>query len=264
MDLSYFGTRVQNLSRQETGAILEQVLQRDQGVSIFTPNTEIVMEAKDKPAFQELLNSGNLRLADGIGLVIGAKLKGFHLKERVTGFDVSLDLLKLAQDKGYRVYFLGGKEGRARQAKEEVEKDYPGIQVVGSHHGYFKKSLLKEDFTPEEEEILKEIQDLKVDIIFVGLGFPIQEIFIKKALDFVGKGVWIGNGGVLNILAKEEKRAPDIFIRLHLEWFYRLLKDPSRWKRQLNIPRFLLELAKNKDAIELVKGDTIHGESKSN
>ena len=118
--------------------------------------------------------------------------------------------------------------------------------------------------TQDEEEIIEEIQRLQADIVFVGLGFPVQEVFIHKASQRLDRGVWIGNGGVLDIRAKEQKRAPEIFIRLHLEWFYRLIKNPSRWKRQLAIPKFLIQVITKKNAVKIVREDFNENESKGN
>lgn len=264
MEVSFFGSRVQALSMDQVDAYLEEALAQGKKTRIYTPNTEIVMEAKDKAWIRDLVNSGDLRLADGIGLIIGAKMKKIPLEERITGFDVSIHLLKLAQREGYKVYFLGAKKGIAQRAAQEVEEDYPGLVVVGSHHGYYEKSSLDQDLTQDEEEIIEEIQRLQADIVFVGLGFPVQEVFIHKASQRLGRGVWIGNGGVLDILAKEQKRAPEIFIRLHLEWFYRLIKNPSRWKRQLAIPKFLIQVITKKNAVKIVREDFNENESKGN
>lgn len=264
MEVSFFGTRVQARSRDQVRTYLDQALREGRPTKIYTPNTEIVMEAAKEAWIRDLLNSGDVRIADGIGLVIGAKLNKIPLEERVTGYDVSLDLLKFAQDQGYRVYFLGGKEPIAKEAGEEVQKDYPGLKLVGAHHGYFEKSKLGEDLTSDEKALIEEIRKLQPDIIFVGLGFPIQEVFIHKAMEVLKQGVWIGNGGVLNILAKEQKRAPDFFIRFHLEWFYRLVTNPSRWKRQLAIPKFLMRVIFKSNEVEIVREDLNTNESKSN
>src|SRR5699024_7198116 len=127
---------------------------------------------------------------------------------------------------------------------------YPNINIVGYHNGYFKGSHIGYRNSKEELGIVKEINANKVDIIFVGLGFPKQEIWIHENKDRIHSKVIIGNGGVMDILSGNAKRAPEIYQRLGLEWFYRLVKNPRRIKRQFVLPKFILEVLFKKDIIE--------------
>ena len=172
---------------------------------------------------------------------------------RVTGFDTSIELLRLADENGYGLYLLGGKEGVAEEAMKRLKVDYPGIRLTGCHHGYFKGSHTGHGVTLEEKNIFKEIRNNKTDIIFVGFGFPKQEVWINTHGDALNLSVAIGNGGVIDILSGGAKRAPDIFIKLGLEWFYRLLTNPSRIKRQVVLPLFLLKVVIDKNSISKIK-----------
>ena len=244
--IQIFNTPIDNVSFEEMSEILENSLRENHLTKIYTPNTEIVMRAKDDEEISDLINRGDYRVADGIGLIYGAKIHRSPLKERVTGVDLSYRLLEIAQREGYGVFFLGGRPGVAKRAMVQVQEKYPGIRIVGEHHGYFK----------EDEEVIEEINKSGTDILFVGLGFPKQEAWIDKngqALESVK--IAIGNGGVLDLLAGDAKRAPEILIKLGLEWLHRLIMQPSRFKRQLAIPKFLYQVIKDRNAVKVIERD---------
>ena len=205
---------------------------------IVTPNPEIVMCAKDDPEFKEIINRASLVIPDGIGVIKGAKILGTPLKERVAGYDLICNLFEQGKDGSISFYFWGSKPGVAEMAKDKIKEKYPELNVVGTHHGYFK---------PEEEsEIIEEIRNLKPDVLLVGLGFPKQEKTINKYLNENIFKIAIGCGGSIDVIAGTVKRAPKLFIKLHLEWFYRLLKQPTRFKRMLVLPKFIQEVKKSK------------------
>lgn len=249
--VNIFGVKIFNIDFQEAINIVNRFLKEDRNHSIITPNTEIVMAAKDDEELRNIINEADLVIPDGIGLIYGSKMRGHPLKERVTGYDVSMELLKILDECGGSLYMLGGKPGVTDKAEEKIKKDYENINIVGHHHGYFKGIHRGMKGNLEELEIIEEINSLKPDIIFLGLGFPKQEMFINEYKDKLHSKIIIGNGGVMDILAGNMKRAPEIFIKLHLEWFYRLLKEPSRIKRQVAIPKFIFEILKNKDSVKV-------------
>lgn len=248
--IKIFGVRVDNVSLDEATNKIEAFL-KDEGLkTIYTPNTEIVMACKEDKKLRNIVNSGDLIIPDGIGLIYASNIKKKPLKERVTGFDLSIKILEIANRGGYSLYLLGGKEGIAKKAGEKIKEKYPNINIVGYHHGYFKGSHLGEKDHPEEIAIVDEICEKKPDIIFVGLGFPKQEIWIHENKERLQAKVIIGNGGTMDILSGNIKRAPEIFQKLGLEWFYRLIKEPSRIKRQLVLPKFMIHVLFSKDVIE--------------
>lgn len=249
--VNIFGVKIFNIDFQEAINIANRFLKEDRNHSIITPNTEIVMAAKDDEELREIINGADLVIPDGIGLIYGSKMRSLPLKERVTGYDVSMELLKILNESGGSLYMLGGKPGVTDKAEEKIKKDYENIKIAGHHHGYFKGIHRGMKGDPEELEIIEEINSLKPDIIFLGLGFPKQEMFINEYKDKLNSKIIIGNGGVMDILAGNMKRAPEIFIKLHLEWFYRLLKEPSRIKRQVAIPKFIFEILKDKDSVKV-------------
>lgn len=247
-NVKIFGINIKNTTLEEAKSLLRKRLDENSLYTIATPNTEIAMMAKDNTKYADLVNSFDLVLPDGIGLIYASKMKKKPLTERVTGFDISIELLKMGKEREIKLYILGGKPGISKKAKENVEKDYPGVTVVGERDGYFS--------IDDESQILNEINSKLPDVIFVGLGFPKQEEFINRNKDKINGKIIIGNGGVTDILAGVSNRAPEIFIKMNLEWFYRLVKQPSRIKRQLAIPRFMYNVAVNKNSVE--EGDSIN------
>lgn len=244
------GVNIDNVTMEETINIVEGYLKEDIPRRIYTPNTEIVMEAKDKEELKNILNQGDLIIPDGIGLIYGSKIRKKPLKERVTGFDISIEMLKIADKNSYSLYLLGGKEGVAKDAAKNIKEKYPNIRIVGYHNGYFKGSHVGIKDSEEEKEIINEIKDGKTDILFVGLGFPKQEAWINQYIDELNVKVAIGNGGTMDILSGNAERAPEIYQKLGLEWLYRLIKEPSRIKRQILLPKFIFYVLFNKNSIK--------------
>lgn len=248
--VSIFGVNIFNIDFNEAIEIIRGFLKEDKIHAIVTPNTEIAIDARDNSELRDIINEQELVIPDGIGLIYGSKLRGKPLKERVTGYDVSIKLLDICEEEGYSLYLLGTKPETVKKAYENLKANRPKLNLVGYHNGYFKGAHLGLAGHEEEIEVLNDINAKKPDIIFLGLGYPKQELWIKANKDKLDSKLIIGNGGVIDILAGEVKRAPDIFIKLNLEWFYRLISDPSRIKRQLAIPKFLLKVLTDKDAVK--------------
>lgn len=248
--VSIFGVEIHNTTLEEATELVKEYLKGDILKTICTPNTEIVMAAKEDPTLKELINQFDFIIPDGIGLIYGSKMKKKPLKERVTGFDLSMKLLEIAQEKGYSVFLIGGKEGVAKKASENIVKKYSNIKIAGYHNGYFKGSHNGYNNHIEEIKIIDMINNSKPDIIFVGLGFPKQEIWIAENRSRIHGKVIIGNGGTMDIISGNAKRAPEVFQKLGLEWFYRLMKEPSRIRRQVALPKFILSILFNKEAVK--------------
>ncbi|NLX61467.1 MAG: WecB/TagA/CpsF family glycosyltransferase [Tissierellia bacterium] len=244
-----FGVEIDNTSLEEATNLMKEYLKGDRLKTICTPNTEIVMAAKKDERLKELINEFDLIIPDGIGLIYGSRIRKRPLKERVTGFDLSMELLKIANKEGYGLFLLGGQEGIAKMASENIVNKYPNIRIAGFHNGYFKGSHNGFKGHEEEERVINMINSSKPDIIFVGLGFPKQEIWIKENKNRIHGKVIIGNGGTMDVISGKTKRAPEIFQKLGLEWFYRLIKEPARIKRQMALPKFVLAILFNKESV---------------
>jgi len=206
---------------------------------ICTPNPEIVMSAQQDEELFGILKSADLVVPDGIGIVLASKISDKKLKERVSGYDLCLELFESMKDNGKTVYFFGGAPGVAQKAAQQIELKYKGLKVVGHRNGFFSSA--------DENEIIEDIKEKSPDLLLVGLGSPKQEKWIYKNLKSTGAGVAIGVGGSFDVMAGNVKRAPLIFQKLGIEWLYRLIKQPSRFKRMLNLPKFALLIILKRD-----------------
>jgi len=240
--LSIMGVRIDNLSMDEVLKIAEEKIEKNEQYIIYTPNTEFIMMCQKDEEFLNLMNESDINIPDGIGLIYAGKIKKHPLKEKVGGYDLSVNLLKMANDKGLKLYVVGGKPGVAEAAMENVREKYPGIKIVGTQHGYFKGTHLGKKGHEEELAVIEDINKHQPHILFVGFGAKKQELWIEYNKDLINANVIIGNGGTLDGLAGIVKRAPDIFIKLGLEWLYRLMKEPKRIKRQIVLPVFMLKV----------------------
>ena len=225
---------IDDVSNVEAMERLKIFLEEPNLKKVYTPNPEIVMLAQDDTELLRIIQEADLVLADGIGLLIASKIKGLGLKERVTGIDTMEQLLIYSAEKGKSIYLLGGKPGVAEIACKNIEEKYKGIKIAGFHHGYFQDK--------DEKEIIDNINRSKPDILFIALGAPKQEKWIDKYKNILECRLVMGVGGGVDIYAGTAKRAPLIFRKLGLEWFYRLIKEPWRIKRMMNLPKFLIKI----------------------
>lgn len=226
-----------NVNMDEAIQKCEEMLNGEKANLIVTPNPEIVMKAKEDEEYKNIINNkASLVIPDGIGIVKGAKILNTPLKERVAGYDLICNLLEKYKDGEKTFYFWGSKPGIADIAKQKCEEKYPNIKIVGTDDGYFDNE--------KKEKIIEKISSLKPDILLVGIGFPKQEKLINELLDKKIFKIAIGCGGSIDVLSGTVKRAPKLFIKLHIEWSWRLIKEPSRIGRMMVLPRFLKEVKK--------------------
>lgn len=222
-------------------------IQHGNTTHIITMNAEIVFQAQENPALRSIINRAELITPDGIGTVWGARFLGYSVPERVTGIDLMLRLCVQASMEGWKIYLLGAAPGVAEIAAQKLINRFPGLQVCGCQDGYFTADRLP--------QMVSDINEASPQLLFVALGAPKQEFWINEhRSEFHSIPVYMGVGGSLDVIAGNKKRAPTIFIRLNLEWLYRLLSEPSRIKRQLSLPRFVWRVVKQR----LMAGHTVH------
>ena len=237
--IDVLGVKVDRITFDDALVRAESLLESDGVSAIFTPNPEIIMAATEDEDFRNILNSADLCTADGIGVVYGARILKTPVPERVAGFDLTCALLgKMSKtDKG--VFLFAAKPTVAEIAKENIEKKYPGIKVVGTRDGYFKAE--------DEAEIVREINESGADLLLVCLGAPKQEKWIAAHRSELKVKLCMGVGGTLDVFAGTAKRAPKIFIKLNLEWLYRFIKNPSRIGRFAALPKFMWTVIRSKN-----------------
>ena len=236
--IEILGVKIDRVTFNEALDIAEGFV-KEEGVStIFTPNAEIVMAAQDDAELKEILNNGDMCTADGIGVVYGSRILKKPLPHRVAGFDLVCSLLERLAKTGEGVFLFGAKPGVAEAAKTKMEEKYPGILIAGCRDGYFK---------PEDEgEIVQQINESGAKLLLVCLGAPKQEKWITAHKDELNVNLCMGVGGTLDVFAGVAKRAPEIFIKLNLEWAYRFMKNPSRLGRFAALPQFMIKVLKSR------------------
>ena len=224
--------KVHAVTNSQTLALIEQFIASGQPHQLTTVNPEFVVAAQKDEAFRQIINQAALALPDGIGLLKAARFLGTTpLPERVPGSDLVVRLAELSHQKGYRIYFLGAREGVAEKAIAKLKTSYPQLNVAGYYAG--------SPVLAENEAIVQRILPTRPDILLVAYGAPKQDKWIARNLDRLQIPVCIGVGGSFDFIAGTTKRAPLWLQRLDLEWFHRLLTQPWRWRRIWNaVPRF--------------------------
>lgn len=262
--VNILGIKIDKVTMPQAVQMIENFVRSRRIHFIATPNPEIIMTALRDPEYKTILNNTDLSLADGIGIIWASKvlaikkLKGFsslfnpliiigkalisllaiifwqkllytELPERITGVDLVAESSKLASEKGFRVYFLGGMPGVADKASKKLKFLYPALKIAGVYAGY-----------PGENGLADRIRVARPDILFVAYGSPKQEKFIAKNLIKMGVPVAIGVGGAFDFISGKIPRAPSWIRRLGLEWFYRFLCEPAKRINRILIafPRF--------------------------
>ena len=177
--------------------------------------------------------------ADGIGIVLAGKMQKTPLAERVTGYDLFTWFLYIANLRKLKVYLIGAQPDVIEATKIKLAKDYPEIKLVGAEDGYFKDDL---------NTVAKRIEATNPDMVFAAIGFPRQEELISIMRKDNLPAIMMGVGGSFDVFSGKVKRAPVAFQKSHLEWFYRLITNPTRFKRMMVLPQFVVEVQKNKNS----------------
>ncbi|HWP98348.1 MAG TPA: WecB/TagA/CpsF family glycosyltransferase [Syntrophomonadaceae bacterium] len=232
------GCFIDQVNKDQALVRIHQMILQGDPAQVITLNAEIVYQAQKDQALRDIINSASLVTPDGIGVVWGGRWLGYPFPERVTGIDILYALCQEAASHQWPVFLLGAAPGVAEEAAGQLVKRCPGLLVKGTHHGYFQED--------ESPGVVEEIIMARPLILFAALGAPKQEFWIRSHLAEMKVPVCIGVGGSFDVIAGHKKRAPAWMIRLNLEWLYRLLAEPSRWKRQLALPRFALAILRTR------------------
>jgi N-acetylglucosaminyldiphosphoundecaprenol N-acetyl-beta-D-mannosaminyltransferase len=228
------GVGVHDCDLEEAARVIEGFLREEPPRlrQVATINPEFVMEARRNPAFREVLNEADLATPDGVGIVLAARLQGARLRGRATGVALVERLAELSARQGYKLFLLGAGPGVAEEAAAEMARRYPGVRIAGTYPG-----------SPRDSDwpgIRERIQAAQPDVLLVAYGAPRQDLWIRQHREALPASVRLamGVGGVFDYLSGRVPLAPAAWRRLGLEWLYRLMKQPWRWRRILKVFQF--------------------------
>lgn len=231
------GVSIDSITMDDACDKIKGFLEGNEIRTVFTPNSEIIMAAQRDRALKDILNSGDLVVPDGAGVVLASSILGEKVPAKVSGIDIVKKLFSNAGDT-LSFFLLGAKPGVADLAKQNLLSSYPGINIAGTQHGYFSAE--------EEDAVIRTINDSGANILLVALGASKQEKWIYRNKARLNVKVCIGVGGSLDVFAGKARLAPEFIRKAGFEWLYRLIKEPRRFKRMLDLPRFMLQILKAK------------------
>ncbi len=236
MKTTVLGVAYDNITMAEALERGRELLAGSETAYCVTPNAEMAYEAMHDAEFCRVLNEAALVLPDGAGVILGAKIVRTPLKEKVAGIEFAQNMLAVFAETGSRLYLLGSKPGIGELAAEKMLQKQPKLCICGIRDGYFQ----------DEDEVVRAINEAKADAVYVCLGSPKQERFMYAHRGELNAKLLVGLGGTLDGIAGTVKRAPKWMIRLQLEWLYRLVKEPKRFKRMLRLPKYVFAAVKTR------------------
>lgn len=228
------GVSIDCVTMHQAVETVKGFLLEDRVHTIYTPNAEILMCAQRDSHLKSILNQSDLVVADGAGVVLAARILGLDLPEKVSGIDLVKNSLFMDAGRKVRYYLFGSKPGVAEAAAENMLKASSRIEIAGCSHGYHPPE--------KEKEIIDLINSTNADILLVALGAPKQEKWIHEHKKDLNVRVCMGVGGSLDVLSGRTKPTPEFLRRHGLEWLHRLYKEPWRYKRMMDLPRFMLRV----------------------
>lgn len=229
MKIDVMGLKFDSMTMDEALSRAEALLRGDKAAYVVTPNAEIAYEALHDVQLREMLNGADLMLPDGAGVVLASKLLRTPVKQKVAGVDFAAGLLGVLERNGQSLYLLGGKPGIGELAAQKMLEAHPQLRIAGIADGYFR----------DEAPVIEKINASGADALFVCLGAPKQERFMVQHRQELHVHLMAGLGGSLDAFAGTVQRAPAWMIRLNLEWLYRLIREPKRFRRMLRLPKYL-------------------------
>ncbi|TFE29093.1 glycosyltransferase [Cohnella luojiensis] len=229
------------MNMKETVNYLTRAIESRNPHRVITGNPIMLMVGLDNPSFHRTLSTADLVVPDGAGVVWAARRLKQPVQERVAGFDLMHELLSEGDNRGWSAYLLGASADIIESAHEKLRRQYPGVRFVGYRDGYFTDR--------DDGEVVAAIRAANPDLLFVARSTMNQEPWIEKYQSVLGVPVIMGVGGSFDVDSGKLKRAPALFRKLGMEWFYRLLQEPSRFRRMLVLPQFALKVIKDGDKV---------------
>ena len=235
--IDILGVRIDRYGYDDAVSKINEYINEDKTHICVTPNPYIVLKARKSRELMDAINCADIVLADGIGIIYASRLVNSPLKERVCGVDVGEHAISYCAERGISVYFLGGKEGVGENAALKLVQKYKGLKIAGYHNGYFD----------DDSEVIEKINDSGAQVLFVCLGCPRQELFAHINKDRLSNiSLMLCLGGALDVYSGKVRRAPVIFRKLNLEWFWRCIVSPKKIFSVFNIPKFIYFVLKDR------------------
>lgn len=230
------------MSMDETVNYLTEAIEQKRQTHVITANPIMVMSAVESQDYYKMMRKAELIVPDGAGVVWAANYVGTPVAERVTGFDLLHRLMQEGEKRKWTAYLLGTSQEVIEAAAEKLQLQYPQVRIVGYRNGYFGAD--------QDAEVVEAIRQAAPDLLFVARGAETQEPWIAKYKKQLGVPFIMGVGGSFDIVAGKLKRAPMLFQKLRLEWFYRLLQEPKRLPRMMVLPRFVVKVVRDKENVK--------------
>ncbi len=237
--VNMFGIRVSKWGMADTVKYLADAAESGKPHQVITANPIMVMAALEDPLYMEIMKNAELVVPDGTGVVWAAGKAGNPVQERVAGFDLLHELMKLGEQRAWKFYLLGSAPEVIQAAAERLQMLYPGAKLAGWRDGYFTAD--------QDPEVIEAIKAAEPHILFVARGADTQEPWIAKYKEQLGVPIMMGVGGSFDVISGRSKRAPKWMQKLRAEWLYRLLKEPTRYRRMLALPKFAVKVLKEKE-----------------
>lgn len=232
---SILGLPVHLLSKDQARHAAEELIASGRVARIVTANALLVLEAGANPSLLELCLSADLVLSDSVGISWAAWRLGMPIPTRYPGIDLAFDLTFAAEQKRASVFLLGGRPGIAERAAGFLKTARPGLRIAGTRDGFFEAK--------DDESVIEEVRKSGAGLVLVALGMPRQDVWIHRNRARLPGALYVGVGGTFDVWAGAVKRAPRWFSRTGLEWLYRVVQEPWRWRRIARLPLFLLRVA---------------------
>jgi len=228
--VSILGIPVDRISMKKAVEIILGFLRQSDPKIVITADSSGIVQALGDPEYFELLQTADLVTPDSIGVIWAAKRKGRAIPARVSGVDLVDKICALSADHGFRIFLLGAEPGVAELAAEKLRLRHPGCHIVGTRHGYFPAD--------SDDLVAHEVAVFRPDVLFVAMGIPRQEKFIKRTQDIIRAKVAMGVGGSFDVFSGKAKRAPAVVQKLRLEWLWRVLLNPKKIAKAKSLPIF--------------------------
>lgn len=242
--VSLFGVRVHAVSMEEALGHVLRFVREGTPRQVVTADSSMVVMAQGDTHLLDIINHADLVTPDSIGILWACRRRGVRMPERVSGVDLVVRLAQVSAQTGLRLYLLGAKPGVAEEAARRLQARYPGVCIVGWHHGYFPPK--------SDAEVIEQVREARPEVLCVAMGIPKQEKWIARYREMLGVPVSIGVGGTFDVLSGQVRRAPLWMQRMGMEWLWRVGHNPRKISKVMLLPRFAWMVLTQKNAIEVV------------